>query len=163
MNMKEYAPGEIQSVRQYGVLYYCSPQRLNDPRTTFVRAFSPDNAFGFQSGKVLFDGLGGYADDFSEFPGGIVGMIFEQSEDYLPTFSSFHTTYSGFLTTFYVGINVGITVGIMSRPDTLYKSFNRFKVLQKVRDFTCVVYYRGFPKGSPLFSLLIAPLIGFFV
>ena len=108
---------------------------------------------------MLFDGLGGYADDFGEFPGGIVGMIFEQLEDFLPTFSSFHTTYSGFLTTFYVGINVGI----MSRLDTLYKSFNRFKVLQKVRDFTCVVYYRGFPKGSPLFSLLIAPLIGFFV
>jgi hypothetical protein len=42
---------------------------------------------------VLFDGLGGYADDFGEFPGRIVGMIFEQLEDFLPTYSSFLTTY----------------------------------------------------------------------
>ena len=48
---------------------------------------------------MLFDGLGGYADDFGEFPGGIVGMIFELLEDFLPTFSSFLTTFSGFLTT----------------------------------------------------------------
>ena len=48
---------------------------------------------------MLFDGLGGYADDFSEFAGRIVGMIFEQLEDFLPTFSSFLTTFSGFLTT----------------------------------------------------------------
>ena len=46
---------------------------------------------------MLFDGFGGYADDFSKFPGRIVGMSLEQLEDFLPTFSSF-------LTTFYVGI-----------------------------------------------------------
>ena len=49
---------------------------------------------------MLFDGLGGYADDFNEFSGRIVGMSFEQPEDFLPTFSSFLTTNFGFLTTF---------------------------------------------------------------
>ena len=68
---------------------------------------------------MLFDGLGGYADDFSEFSGRIVGVNFEQLEDFLPTFSSFLTTNSGFLTTFDAGINVGITVGITSRLDNL--------------------------------------------
>ena len=76
------------------------PTLLNNPRAALVRALSFDETFGFQSGKVLFDGLGGYADDFSEFPGRIVGMSFEQLEDFLPTFSSFLTTFSGFLTTF---------------------------------------------------------------
>ena len=68
---------------------------------------------------MLFDGFGGDSDDFGEFPGRIVGVNFEQLEDFLPTFSSFLTTNSGFLTTFDAGINVGITVGITSRLDNL--------------------------------------------
>ena len=89
---------------------------------------------------MLFDGFGGDSDDFGEFSGRIVGVNFEQLEDFLPTFSGFLTTISVFLTTFHVEINVGITVGITSRPDTLRKSFNFPEILQKVRDFTCVVY-----------------------
>ena len=49
---------------------------------------------------MLFDGLGGDSNDFGEFPGRIGGVIFEQSEDFLPTYSSFLTTFSVFLTTF---------------------------------------------------------------
>ena len=56
--------------------------------------------FGNQFGKVLFDSLGGYADDFSEFSGRIVRMIFEQTD-----------------------------VGITSRPDTLRKAFLQLQVL----------------------------------
>ncbi|MBQ7610550.1 MAG: hypothetical protein IJU74_05580, partial [Bacteroidales bacterium] len=53
-----------------------------------------------------------------------------QLEDFLPTFSIFLTTNPGFLTTFDIGIRVGIT----GMPDTLYKSFNLLNILQKVRD-----------------------------
>ena len=88
---------------------------------------------------MLFDGFGGDSDDFGEFSGRIVGVNFEQLEDFLPTFSGFLTTISVFLTTFHVGINVGITVGITSRPDTLCKLINLLDILQKVRDFTGVV------------------------
>ena len=48
---------------------------------------------------MLFDGFGGDSDDFGEFSGRIVGVNFEQLEDFLPTFSSFLPTFSGFLTT----------------------------------------------------------------
>ena len=35
---------------------------------------------------MLFDGFGGDSDDFGEFSGRIVGVNFEQLEDFLPTF-----------------------------------------------------------------------------
>ena len=87
---------------------------------------------------MLFDGFGSNSDDFGEFSGRIVGMIFEQLEDFLPTFLLFLTTFD---------------VGITGMPDTLYKSFNLLNILQKVRDFRYLVYSRGFLKGSPLFLL----------
>ena len=68
-------------------------------KSRLVRAFSFNETFGFQFGEVLFDGFGGDSDDFGEFSGRIVGVNFEQLEDFLPTFSSFLTTYSSFLTT----------------------------------------------------------------
>ena len=58
-----------------------------------VRALSFDEPFGFQFGKVLFDGFGGYSDHLSEFPGRIVGVIFEKLEDFLPTYSRFSYYY----------------------------------------------------------------------
>jgi len=48
-----------------------------------------------------------------------------QLEDFLLTFSIFLTTNPGFLTTFDIGISVGIT----GMPDTLYKSFNQIAIL----------------------------------
>ena len=44
---------------------------------------------------MLFDGFGGDSDDFSEFSGRIIGVIFEQLEDFLPTFLLFLPTFQG--------------------------------------------------------------------
>ena len=93
----------------------------NRPRAALVRAFSFYETFGFQFGEVLFDGFWGDSDDFSEFTGRIVGVIFEQLKDFLPTFQIFLLLLRSFHTTF-------------------YELFNLSKVFQKVRVFTCVVY-----------------------
>jgi hypothetical protein len=63
--------------------------------------------------------------------GHIYTLFTQQRYAFLPTFSIFLTTNPGFLTTFDIGISVGIT----GMPDTLYKSFNLLNILQKVRDF----------------------------
>ena len=72
---------------------FLSGEYNNCPISAFVRAFSFNETFGFQFGEVLFDGFGGDSDDFGEFSGRIVGVNFEQLEDFLPTFSNFLTTY----------------------------------------------------------------------
>ena len=45
---------------------------------------------------MLFDGFGGDSDDFGEFSGRIVGVNFEQLEDFLPTYSNYLTTFLKF-------------------------------------------------------------------
>ena len=68
----------------------------NYPRAAFVRAFSFNETFGFQFDEMLLDGFGRDSDDLSKFTGWIVGVIFEQLEDFLPTYSNFLTTFLKF-------------------------------------------------------------------